>query len=303
MQDIFLNDWLTFASAVEAKGFSAAAKKLGLSPSVVSKRISQLETNLGARLFQRSTRSLVLTEAGQLFYEHCQRIRLEIDAAKAVVVQNQQNPKGTLRVHAPMSFGQSHLATATTDFIKKYPDIRIELLLGSNTLNLIENSIDVAISIKELPDSNLIAKKIANRSIGIYASPAYLAKHGKPQHPSELLKHNCLLYHQHGQKIQWQFSDKEKKHFSIEVQGNFCANSSQALAKSAIAGLGVAKVPNFIVMQEVREGKLIRLLEKYCHHDIGIYAVYTHKNFMATKTKLFIEFLDKRFAQTKYWQG
>jgi len=271
-------------------------KKLGLSPSVISKRIGQLEKNLGVRLLQRNTRSLVLTEAGKIFYQHCSRIKQEVELTTVSVSSYQNQTGGLLRIHAPMSFGQMHLAPAISDFIKQHADIQVEIVFGNHLPNLIEQNFDVAISIKDLPDSSLVTQRIASRSIGIYGSPDYFARHGAPETPDDLKNHNCLLYQLHKIKHQWQFIDAYNKTFSVNVDGNFKANSTQALAKAAVAGLGIAKLSSFMVLDEIRQGKLINILKPYCRQDISVYAVYPHKNYLALKTKSLIEFLIARFA-------
>lgn len=300
MEKLDINDWLTFATVVEEQGFSAAAKKLGLSPSVLSKRITRLEASLNAQLLQRSTRQLTLTDVGQNFYERCARLKVDIDEAMLSVLNLQEKPQGKLRINAPMSFGHQHLVSAASDFIKKYPEIQIELVLGSHFSNLIEGGLDLAIHIKDLPDSSLHAKRIALRSTKVYGAPEYFAKYGRPNVPDDLRHHNCLLYQFQPAKHEWRFYNNGVEHI-VPVSGNFKANSSQALAEAAVAGLGIVKLPGYMVTQEIIEGKLQSVLNDYVQKDIGIYAVYQHNRHMAPKVRAFLDFIAERFGEEHYW--
>lgn len=300
MQEFDLNDWLTFATVVEEQGFTAAAKKLGLSPSVLSKRITRLEAVLNARLLQRTTRNLVLTDIGEEFYEYCADLKLQIDEAMAVISHAQETPQGKLRVNAPMSFGHQHLVSAVSDFIKLHPQIQVELVLGSHFANLIEGGLDLAIHVKDLPDSSLHAKRLALRSSKVYGSPEYFAKYGRPQIPDDLKNHNCLLYQLQPVKHEWRFY-REGVEYVVPVAGNFKANSSQALAEAAVAGLGIVKLPGYMVTHEIVEKKLESVLNEYSPKDIGIYAVYPHHRHLPPKVRLFLDFLAERFGEEHYW--
>lgn len=300
MDEVDINDWLTFATIVEEQGFTAAAKKLGLSPSVLSKRITRLESTLNARLLQRTTRHLTLTDIGQSFYERCSRLRAEIEDAMLVVSNSQGTPQGKLRINAPMSFGHQHLVSAASDFIKQYPTVQIELILGSHYSNLIEGGLDVAIHIKDLPDSSLHAKRIALRSTKVYGSPEYFARHSLPIVPDDLRHHNCLLYQLQPTKHEWRFYH-EGTEFIVPVSGNFKANSSQALAAAAVSGIGIVKLPGYMVTQEIIEGKLQSVLNEYAPKDIGIYAVYQHNKHLAPKIRAFLDFIAQRFGTEHYW--
>ena len=300
MKDVDVNDWLTFATIVEEQGFSAAAKKLGLSPSLLSKRITRLESALNAQLLQRTTRHLTLTDIGQSFYERCLRLRVEIEGAMLGVSNSQGIPQGKLKINAPMSFGHQHLVSAACDFMKLYPHIQIELVLGSHYSNLVERGLDIAIHIKDLPDSSLHARRIALRSTKVYGSPDYFALHGKPLVPDDLRKHNCLLHQLQPTRHEWRFYN-EGMEFVVPVSGNFKANSSQALATAATAGTGIVKLPGYMVTQGIIEGKLQSVLNEYAPKDIGIYAVYQHNKHMAPKIRAFLDFIADRFGTEHYW--
>ncbi|OGT53583.1 MAG: hypothetical protein A3F17_00170 [Gammaproteobacteria bacterium RIFCSPHIGHO2_12_FULL_41_15] len=298
-----LDDLMLFVNVVDTNSFSEAARKLGITKSVVSKHIHQLETQLNARLLNRSTRKLSLTEAGSLLYQHCKRIQQDIDTAIQVVSDTQNEPRGKLRINAPLSFGHLHLTSAITDFNKNYPDIEVELLLGSQYSNLIETGFDLAIQIKDLPDSSLAAKKLAVRSTQVCASPAYFKKFGYPQSPEDLKNHNCLIYRTQGQtNDEWRFIINGQDKI-IKVQGDFQVNSSLCLAKAAASSAGIAKLPGYMINDEIKEGRLETVLHEYCPRDIGIYMVYPQNRLIAPKVKVFIDFLTRRFANEGYWNN
>ncbi len=308
MGNFNINDALAFVSVVDEGSFAAAAKKWGISSSVISKRISRLENQLRVQLIQRTTRSMSLTESGQIFYERCKRIKAEIKDAASVVLQNHQNPSGLLRINVPMSFGQVHLVSAVNDFIVLYPEIQIELILGSQYASFIHNGLDLAIFIKDLPDTHLLrSRKITVRSTGVYGAPDYLKRCGIPTTPDELANHNCLIYQSEpgnqlgiGQKYEWRFcNDKEK--IIVPVSGNLRINSSQGLVKAALAGVGLVKLSSFMVTEETKSGRLISVLDDYCERDIEIHAAYPNQRYLPSKVRVFIDFLIARFRSDYYW--
>lgn len=308
MSDFIIDDALAFVSVVDEGSFAAAAKKWCISSSVISKRISRLEEQLRVQLIQRTTRSMALTESGQIFYERCKRIKAEINDAAADVLQHHQHPSGLLRINAPMSFGQVHLVPAVNDFIQLRPEIQVELILGSQYASFIHNGLDLAIFIKDLPNTHLLkSRKITVRSTGVYGAPSYFAQFGKPQEPSDLTNHNCLIYQTEpgnqlgiGQKYGWQFL-KGKEKINIPVIGSLRVNSSQALVKAAIAGIGLVKLSSFMVTDEVKSGALISVLSEYCERDIDIHAAYPNQRFLPSKVRMFIDFLIERFRSEYYW--
>ncbi|HVY54020.1 MAG TPA: LysR family transcriptional regulator [Gammaproteobacteria bacterium] len=298
MSEFFINDALSFVSVVEEGSFAAAAKKLFISTSVVSKRISRLENHLRVQLMQRTTRTMALTESGQLFYERWKRIKAEMSDAEADVKQHHQHLRGVLRINAPMSFGQVHLVPAVNDFIQLYPEIQIELILGSQYAGFIYNGLDLTIFIKDLPDTPLLkSRKIAVRSTGIYGSPHYFDQYGRPQKPEDLTQHNCLIYQSEpgsfGQKYEWTFYIPQR--ISVPVNGNLRINSNQALVKAAVAGLGIVKLSSFMVADEIKNGTLEAILSNYCEKDIDIHVAYPNQRYLPYKVRLFIDFLIERF--------
>ena len=308
MPDFIINDALTFVSVINEGSFAAAAKKQCISPSVLSKRISRLENQLQVQLIQRTTRSMSLTESGKIFYEHCKRINAEINEAATELLLHHKNPSGLLRINAPMSFGQVHLMPAVNDFIKLYPDIQIELILGSQYANFIHNGLDLAIFIKDLPNTHLIrSRKITVRSTGVFGAPSYFKNCGIPKTPSDLINHNCLIYQSEpdnhlgiGQKFEWRFGNLEGKK-TVPVSGNLRINSSQALVKAAVAGIGLVKLSSFMVTEELKCGNLRSVLDDFCEHDIDIQAAYPNQRYLPSKVRVFIDYLVERFQSELYW--
>jgi DNA-binding transcriptional LysR family regulator len=307
MKKFILNDALSFLSVVAEGSFAAAAKKWGVSPSVISKRITRLETDLGVQLLQRTTRKLALTEVGQNFYDRCERIESEINEAATLVSESQQAVSGTLRINAPMSFGHRHLISAARDFMQEYPAIQIELLLGSQFSNLIDHSLDLAIYVKEVPNTHALkARRVALRHTGIYGTRDYFERHSTPKTPADLKQHNCLIFQsEHGHmgaslKHEWLFYDG-KTELHIPVAGNMKANSNEALARACLAGVGIARLSSFMVTDEIKSGKLVSVLNRYCPRDIAIHAVYPNQRHLPHKLSVFIDFLVSRFDLEDYW--
>jgi len=308
--DFIISDALVFISVAEEGSFATAAKKLFISPSVISKRISRLENQLRVQLIQRTTRSMILTESGALFYEHCKRIKSEINDAADKVLQQHQIPSGLLRINVPMGFGQVHLIPAINEFLCLYPEIKIELILGSQYANLIYKGLDLAIFINDLPNTSLLkSRKIAFRHSGVFGSPDYFERFGMPEIPEDLMKHNCLIYQSEpgnslgiGQKHEWRFY-KDNKKLIIPVSGNLRINSNQGLVKAAIAGVGLVKLSNFMVTEEIKTGKLLSILNHYCEQDINIHAAYPSQRYLPYKVRVFIDFLLDRFNSESYWMS
>ena len=308
MSEFIISDALTFLTVVDEGSFAAAAKKWFISSSVVSKRISRLENHLRVQLIQRTTRTMALTESGQLFYARWKRIKAEMNDAEMDVLQHHQHPRGLLRINSPISFGQVHLVPAVNDFIQLYPEINVELILGSQYAGFIYNGLDLTIFIKDLPNTPLLKFcKIAERSTGVYGSPSYFSRFGKPKKPEDLVKHNCLIYQSEpgnpfslGQTHEWSFLDHQKK-VLVPVKGNLRINSNQALVKAAVAGVGLAKLSSFLVTDEIKNGSLQEVLSPYGEREIDIHAAYPNQRYLPFKVKLFIDFLIQRFESETYW--
>jgi DNA-binding transcriptional LysR family regulator len=290
-----------FARVVEARSFTAAAEKLGVSKSVVSARLSALEQRIGTRLLHRTTRRLSLTPEGLAFYEHCARITAEADAAAAVASGAAKDPIGVLRVNAPVTFAQMYLAEPIGAYLQRHPKVNVELRMSDRFVDLVEEGIDVAIRVSaQLRDSSLVARKLATDRIVVVASPDYLAKHGSPEAPADLIHHACLHYALLKPTDEWRFRDGGKS-FSVPVEGRLSVADGAMLREAAIAGLGLAVLPSFMVMPDVRAGRLVTVLERFVFVRIAIHAITPSGN-VGAKVRAFVEELGKWFKHPP-WGG
>ncbi len=291
-----------FAKVVEENGFSSAARALGMSRSAVSKEVRALEDRLGVRLLNRTTRRLHLTELGAVFYERCRRILAEAEAAEIAVSRLHGDPRGTLRVNAPVSFGVRHLAPALTGFMRRYPELSVDLSFTDRFVDLVEEGYDVVVRIARLPDSALIARRLCDSRRVVCASPAYWRARSRPRHPTELVAHECLGYAYLAEGREWRFRGPEGA-VAVRPSGRFTANNGDALRAAALAGLGVALLPTFIVGEDLRRGRLETVLEEFEPEPAGIYAVWPHARHLAAKVRVFVDFLAARFAPPPPWES
>jgi DNA-binding transcriptional LysR family regulator len=291
-----------FARVVEARGFSAAAARLGRSKSSVSKTVSALENRLGARLLNRTTRRLSLTEAGAAFYERAARILAEAEEAELAVTRLQDEPHGTLRVNAPTNFGERHLAPALADFMARHPALAIDLALDDRFVDVVEEGFDLAIRIAALPGSSLIARRLAPNRRVVCASPAYLERAGTPEKPSDLRAHNCLGYTYLATGNAWRFAGMGDP-VSVRVSGSLSINNGEALRRAALDGLGLVMLPSFIVGDDLRAGALRAVLHEHTDSPSSVYAVYPHSRHLSAKVRAFVDFLAERFGPEPYWDA
>lgn len=291
-----------FARVVDAKSFTHAARRLGISKSTVSKHVTALERRLSLRLVNRTTRRLSLTEAGQAFYESCQRIVDEVEAAEAALSQLRRAPQGTLRVNAPMSFGLLHIVPAIPEFLRRYPAVKVDLHMDDRVIDLVGEGFDVAVRIARLPDSRLVARRLAPNRLVVCAAPSYLAGHGVPRTPSDLSHHNCLSYTYLSTHDQWHFRGPQGP-TSVRVSGTFRANNGDALRDAAVAGIGIVHLPSFLAWRELRSGALRSVLTSYAGVDAFLHAVYPYADGhpVPPKVRVFVDFLVARFGPRPYW--
>ncbi|WP_281017120.1 MULTISPECIES: LysR family transcriptional regulator [unclassified Minwuia] len=296
-----LSAMAVFAAIAEAGSLTQAAERLSLSKSAVSKQLSRLEERLGARLVNRNTRQVSLTEVGIVYFDFCARILEEAEAAEAAVANLQDAPRGRLRVNAPMSFGTMHLAAALTGFANAYPEITVDLELTDAFVDLVDGGIDVAVRITSMQDSTLIARQLAPACRMVAASPDYLAEHGTPQHPRDLSRHNCMIYSLAPNPGTWVFREADGSAMPIPVQGSIRSNNGEVLREAAIAGLGILVDPTFITYRAIRDGRLVPLLCDYELPRSGIHAVYPNRRHLSPKVRAFIDFLGNHFGDPPYW--
>jgi len=289
-----------FAKVVEQESFSHAATDLGVSKSAVSKQIAALEERLGARLLNRTTRRLSLTEAGARLFDRCQRIVAEVEAAEQEAGQLHSRPTGTLRVSAGMSFGHLHLAQALSGFLDTYPDLNVELVLNDRVVDLVEEGYDMALRIGKLEASSLIQRRLAPVRMFTVASPGYVRQRGAPRHPSELPEHDCISYSHARVAGGWPFTVPEGP-TRIRIAPRIVINNGDAIARMVEADRGITQLPSFIVYEALRDGRLITVLDDFEPPPLGLYAVFPQSRNLSVKVRVFINFLARRFTGTPYW--
>ena len=291
-----------FLKVVDSGSFSAAARQLGMSRAMMSRHVQQLEESLGARLLNRTTRQLRLTEIGAAYYERCVQIVADIDEAKHSVAELQSQPRGTLRISAPMSFGILHLAPAIFDYMSRYPKVTVDMALSDALVDLIHDGYDLAIRIGKLVDSTLIVRRLVPARLIVCGSPSYLEEHGVPQEPEDLQQHNCLTYSFSPSPNEWQFMGSEGD-YPVRISGSFRANNGDTLRLAALHGLGLVMQPTFIIGEDLREGRLQAVLTEYEATPRSIYAVYPHTRHVSAKVRTFIDFLAERCCPEPYWDN
>ena len=289
-----------FAAVVDAKSLSEAARRLGVSKSVVSKAISQLERSIGARLLNRTTRAMSVTEAGSVLYAHAARIVEEAEQARLAVGQFQSQPRGLLRISASVAFGTLHIAPAIPHFLERYPEVRIDMVIGDRLVDLAEERFDVAVRIQKEPAPNLVARKLAAVNRKIVATPGYFGKRGVPLQPAELAAHNCLTYTHFNPQDTWRLRGPDGD-IAVPISGNLRLNDDEALSAAVLGGLGVALLPTFIIGGDVQAGRLQAVLSDYVPSETHIYAVYLPNRHVPANVRAFIDFLRERFSPRPYW--
>ena len=288
-----------FTNVVEFEGFSAAASHLGISRASVSKQVIQLEESLGARLLNRTTRRVSVTEVGEAYYERCKRVLAEVEEADLLVEQLHSEPRGTLKVSAPMSFGVAHLGPAVSDFLSEYRELSISLTLNDRFTDLIEEGFDIAIRIAQSADSSLIARRLSGVRCVMTATPEYLERKGVPTKPQDLSGHQCLSYSYLASGLEWSIFGPNGA-TSVKVSGPLKTNNGEVLLQAARQNLGVAFLPNFLVREDIQAGVLVPVLEQYRLPELSIYAVSPPNRFPARKVQAFIAFLAERFETADF---
>ncbi len=283
-----------FTKVVELASFSEAGKKLRLSRSAVSKYISDLEHELGVQLLNRTTRRVTPTEQGQAYFERATSILADLDAADHAVAERQSSPRGLLRVNAPMSFGTIKLGPVVAEFMERYPELQIQLVLSDEQVDPLQQGIDVVLRIAELESSSLIARKLTPIPRSLCASPDYLSRRGEPKHPDELRNHDCLTYGYLSTGNQWKLTGKDGDHW-VSPRWMLCANNAEVLCDAAVRGRGIALLPNFVAEDALQRGALRSILTDYSSPPTALYAVYPPTRHLAVKVRVFIDFLVERF--------
>ena len=290
-----VNRWkemLVFAQVVQSGSFSAAARQLDLTPSAVAKLIARLEQRVAIRLLNRTTRQLHPTPEGRLFHESCLKLLADMEEAENRIAPQNDAPRGHLRVNASLSFGHHVLIPALPAFFKCYPEVTIDLTLTDTLIDLLEERTDIAIRHGVLKDSRLVARKLGDSRHLLVASPAYLARHGIPQTPADLVRHNCLDFNFSHSLSEWRFRLPDGSQQSVAVRGNLQANNGETLLQMALANIGISRMSYFHVAETLRAGRLVEILAG-CHvaDSKPLHAIYHSRCHIPARIRLFVDFL------------
>ncbi|MEL7298477.1 MAG: LysR family transcriptional regulator [Pseudomonadota bacterium] len=289
-----------FDKVVELGSFTNAAEALDLSRPMASKHVAALEQTLGVTLLRRTTRRLTLTEAGERFHIRARDLLQRADEAFAEATGMQSDPSGALKVNAPVEFGRSFVTGLLCALQYRYPNISIDLTLNDRVVDLVDEGFDLAIRVGELPDSSLIARRLARCSLTLCASPDYVAKHGLPDSPAALVDHNCLLYKWLAQGASWTFERRDQRE-TVKVSGDFRTNYGPATVAAAVAGRGIILEPEFLTYRYLDSGQLQRVLTDWRPAELGIYAVYPRARLLPAKVRVAIDHLAEQFAVANPW--
>lgn len=282
-----------FIAVAETGQFTAAAQRIGLSSSQVSRQIARLEERLQTRLFYRSTRKVALTEAGQTFLQHCQRLVDARDEAMRAISDLTGEPKGLLRMTCAVAYGERFIVPLVNAFMARHPQLRVDIELSNRPLDLVHEGLDLAIRLGRLQDSRLVATRLAPRIMYLCAAPSYLERYGRPHSLSELARHNCLV----GSSDQWTFQQDGKEQ-SLRVQGNWRCNSGQAVLDAALRGFGLCQLPDYYVLDHLKSGELVSLLEQHRPPNTAVWALYPQQRHLSPKVRQLVDALRDGLAST-----
>jgi DNA-binding transcriptional LysR family regulator len=289
-----------FAKIVELRSFAAAAADLGLSKATVSKAVGRVETRLGTRLFNRTSRRLALTDAGRTLAERAARILAEGEAAESEALAQSATPRGLVRLAAPMSFGIGEIAPLLPEFLAEFPDVAVDLHLSDAVVDLIGGGFDMALRIAALPDSSLLARRLCGVPRSLVAAPEYLERHGRPTHPSELAHHACLGYAYLPSPETWRFVGSAGEEASVRPSGPLRANNADALMPALLAGLGLAVQPQFIVSEALADGRLEAVMSEWSVPPIALHLVMPPGGPRPARIEALAAFLARRLAQPRW---
>jgi len=289
-----------FVKVVEAGSFARAADRLGVSVSSVSRHVTELEAHLGARLLNRTTRTLSLTEVGRAFHERSVQLMADLDEAEEAAGAGAVVPRGTLRLTCGITFGTRHLAPAVAEFMTRYPDMRFDLELSDRIVDLVDEGFDAAVRIGSIGGMNLVGRRVGATTLVCCAAPAYLARRGEPRVPEDLAAHTCLTYAYAPLAGQWPFRSADGGARNVRVNGPAHANNGSFLAALAIAGVGIAYEPDFIVGPDVQAGRLVPLMRAFVPAPSGINVVYPSRRHLSAKVRAFTDFLVQRFESAQW---
>ncbi|RCS56532.1 LysR family transcriptional regulator [Parvibium lacunae] len=299
----WVHDLQFFAVLTQAGSLTKAAVELSLTPAAVSKRLAALEARVGLRLVNRSTRRMSLTAEGELLLSRAQQILSDLDELDGLIGAQQIEPRGLLKVGATFGFGRRYIAPAIERYTQRYPAVQVQLELTDNPIDLSERGFDLVIRLDKLPQSQLIARKIAPNRRFIVAAPSYLTAHGQPQNIAELAQHNCLVLRENaGRYGVWSYLDKAGRLCQFKVRGNLASNDGEVIRSWALAGRGIMLRSEWDVATDIRSGRLRRLLPDVALPAGDVYAVYSERQYLATRIRRFIDFLTEELGDTPPWR-
>ncbi|TAN54224.1 MAG: LysR family transcriptional regulator [Betaproteobacteria bacterium] len=290
-----------FAKVVEQGSFARAAERLGISTSACSRHVADLEAHLATRLLQRTTRRLSLTEGGQAFYERCVQLLADLEDAEGAAAASSARPRGTIKLTCSINFGIRHVAPAIGAFQAQHGEVRFDVTLADRIVDLVEEGYDLAIRIGAAGGETVVARRLGESRLVCCASRAYLERHGTPRSPEDLAGHRCLSYEYLPQRGLWQFRDRSGRERPVRVSGPLHSNNGDLLAAAAAQGMGIALEPDFMVGDELKAGRLVRVLEAFAAPVSAIYAVYPSRRYLSAKVRAFVDYLAARFAPPQNW--
>ena len=292
-----------FAQVVELGSFAKAAERLGISTTATSRQVGELETHLQTRLLNRTTRRVSLTESGRAYYERVVQLLADLEEAEQEASRAAVVPRGVIKLTTAVNFGVRHVAPAIAAFLARHGEVRFDVSLSDRVIDLVEEGFDLGIRIGTAGPHNVVARKLGETRVVPCASPDYLAKHGTPQQPEDLARHNCFTYEYVTPRNVWTFRDADGRERPVRVGGNLQSNNGDLLAEAAARGAGIVFEPAFIVGPEVRAGRLVPLLQDFAPAPLPIYAVYPSRKHLSAKVRLFVDFLMERFAGAEDWSA
>ncbi len=292
-----------FVKVVEAGSFVRAAEALDTSPAGVTRHIADLETRLGTRLLQRSSRRLALTDSGSAYYDRAKQILEDLNEAEAIAGAETLAPTGLLRVNVPVAFGTRVLAPLWPRFRERHPQVRLDIALSDRFVDLVEEGVDAAVRVGRLPSSNLIARRLATVRSLICASPAYLERRGVPATAHELARHDCLGYRYSSTRDEWEFSTPDGQALRVAVRCDFHANNGDVLCAAAIGGEGIVALPTFICAPAIARGELVVLLPDWPLPELGVHVVYPSRRYLSAKVRALLDFLGAAITDPPAWEA
>lgn len=294
------NDIAIFIQAAQHLSFSVAARQLGMSPSAVSKAVQRLEEHLEVRLFNRTTRSLSLTEDGAAFHDRCRQILDELEEAEQELSKSRSIPTGTLRLDLTIELGRLHIIPALPTFITRYPDLKVDITFSNRMVDLVEEGIDAVVRIGSGPDSQLIMHRLATARLIVCAAPTYLARYGEPKIPEDLMNHNCLTFvSPHTGRIFECSFQRHGQEFHLPINGNLRLSHGEALLEVALRGIGLVQLHNYLAGAAIAQGRLKPVLESYAMPGSPISIVYPQKRHLSAKVRAFVNFMSELMNQLR----